>query len=86
MTNIEKSNARSRTAERILAVALGSMLFLSAGPVLTANAADPSSAVAVSGTTTDESIRPFEFHVPQAQLDDLRRRIAETRWPAKEVA
>ena len=30
----------------------------------------------------DESIRPFRVHVPQAQLDDLRRRIAATRWPS----
>ncbi|MGF6598532.1 hypothetical protein P3T23_003249 [Paraburkholderia sp. GAS448] len=33
----------------------------------------------------DESIRPFRVHVPQAQLDDLRRRIAATRWPDKET-
>ncbi|WP_423827816.1 epoxide hydrolase family protein [Sinorhizobium meliloti] len=33
----------------------------------------------------DESIRPFEIHVPQAQLDDLRKRIANTRWPDKET-
>jgi pimeloyl-ACP methyl ester carboxylesterase len=29
-------------------------------------------------------IRPFEVDVPQADLDDLRRRIAATRWPEKE--
>ena len=34
---------------------------------------------------TDESIRPFRVHVPQAQLDDLRQRIAATRWPDKEI-
>ncbi|WP_428483056.1 epoxide hydrolase family protein [Sinorhizobium meliloti] len=34
----------------------------------------------------DESIRPFEIHVPQSQLDDLRKRIADTRWPDKETA
>ncbi|MBZ7924983.1 epoxide hydrolase [Ensifer adhaerens] len=84
MTKSEKVNTRSRTADRIIAVALGSMLFLPAGYVLSANAADANSTVAASATT-DESIRPFEFHVPQAQLDDLRRRIAETRWPDKET-
>ncbi|MGV2293487.1 epoxide hydrolase [Trinickia sp. YCB016] len=36
-------------------------------------------------THSDESIRPFRVHVPQAQLDDLRRRIADTRWPDKET-
>ena len=35
--------------------------------------------------TEDRSIRPFTVHVPQAALDDLRRRIAATRWPDKET-
>ncbi len=84
MAKSEKVNSRSRIADRIIAVAVGSMLFLPVGYVLSANAADANSTVAVSAMT-DESIRPFEFHVPQAQLDDLRRRIAETRWPDKET-
>ena len=33
--------------------------------------------------TTD--VRPFEIHVPQEQLDELRRRIAATRWPSREL-
>jgi len=33
----------------------------------------------------DRSIRPFKAQVPQAALDDLRRRIADTRWPDKET-
>src|SRR3984893_2090109 len=33
----------------------------------------------------DQSIRPFKIQVPQAALDDLRRRIAATRWPDKET-
>ena len=38
-----------------------------------------------SPTTRDDAIRPFKIHVPQAQLNDLRRRIKETRWPDKET-
>ncbi|HSY81206.1 MAG TPA: epoxide hydrolase [Gemmatimonadaceae bacterium] len=34
---------------------------------------------------TDQSIRPFHVHVSDAQLDDLRARIAATRWPDKET-
>jgi len=34
----------------------------------------------------DRSIRPFKVEVSQAALDDLRRRIAATRWPDKETA
>src|SRR5688500_1347546 len=33
----------------------------------------------------DRSIRPFTVHVPQAELDDLRRRIAATRWSDRET-
>jgi pimeloyl-ACP methyl ester carboxylesterase len=29
-------------------------------------------------------IRPFRINIPDAALDDLRRRIAATRWPSKE--
>ena len=34
---------------------------------------------------TDEAIRPFHVHVPDADLTDLHRRIANTRWPDKET-
>jgi len=33
----------------------------------------------------DRSVHPFKAQVPQAALDDLRRRIAATRWPDKET-
>jgi pimeloyl-ACP methyl ester carboxylesterase len=33
----------------------------------------------------DRSIRPFKANVPQAAIDDLRRRIADTRWPDQET-
>src|SRR5215211_3375613 len=29
----------------------------------------------------DASIRPFRIEIPQADLDDLRERLTETRWP-----
>lgn len=31
------------------------------------------------------SLRPFNFQASQASLDDLRRRIAQTRWPDRET-
>jgi pimeloyl-ACP methyl ester carboxylesterase len=31
------------------------------------------------------AIRPFDVKVPEAELEDLRRRIAGTRWPSKEL-
>ena len=44
----------------------------------------------VGQSTTDQaaedgSIRPFKAKVPKAVLDDLRRRVAATRWPDKET-
>jgi pimeloyl-ACP methyl ester carboxylesterase len=32
-----------------------------------------------------ESIRPFHVNVPEEELTDLRRRLAETRWPDQET-
>jgi epoxide hydrolase len=32
---------------------------------------------------TDTEIRPFRIDIPQADLDDLRERLARTRWPAE---
>ena len=37
---------------------------------------------AAAGTT---AIRPFTIEIPEADLDDLRRRIAATRWPDRET-
>src|SRR6187551_3585907 len=33
--------------------------------------------------TTSEEIRPYRINVPQTDLDDLRDRLARTRWPAE---
>ena len=33
----------------------------------------------------DRPIRPFTFNAPQAELDELRRRIVATRLPEKET-
>jgi pimeloyl-ACP methyl ester carboxylesterase len=36
-------------------------------------------------STEDRSIRPFKVQVPQAALENLRDRIAATRWPDRET-
>src|SRR5690242_6424843 len=33
----------------------------------------------------DNAIRPFRISIPEAELSDLRRRIAATRWPDRET-
>jgi pimeloyl-ACP methyl ester carboxylesterase len=52
--------------------------------------APPSSKTEVKETiilapAADESIRPFKFHATDEQLADLKRRIADTRWPDREL-
>jgi pimeloyl-ACP methyl ester carboxylesterase len=42
-------------------------------------------ATADQAKAEDGAIRPYDVDVPQADLDDLRRRIAATRWPSKEL-
>ncbi|MBB6407796.1 epoxide hydrolase family protein [Mesorhizobium sangaii] len=37
------------------------------------------------GAEAAEAIRPFTINIPQEQLDDLRGRVAATRWPDKET-
>ena len=34
---------------------------------------------------TPPEVRPFRIDVPEEDLDDLRRRIAATRWPERET-
>src|ERR671934_2972511 len=36
-------------------------------------------------TAEDATIRPFRIGFPEAELDELRRRISATRWPERET-
>jgi hypothetical protein len=36
-------------------------------------------------TMTPPAIRPFRIDVPEEEVVELRRRIAATRWPSKEL-
>jgi pimeloyl-ACP methyl ester carboxylesterase len=38
-----------------------------------------------STSSGSEAIRPFRVEVPQAEIDELRRRLLVTRWPEKET-
>jgi pimeloyl-ACP methyl ester carboxylesterase len=40
---------------------------------------------APSAAADDPTIRPFRVDLPDQNLDDLRRRIAATRWPSREL-
>ena len=38
-----------------------------------------------ASAATNDAIRPFHVDIPEADLVDLRRRLAATRWPEKET-
>jgi Epoxide hydrolase N terminus len=38
-----------------------------------------------SAVDTAIEIRPFQVDIPQEELEDLRQRIAATRWPERET-
>ena len=42
-------------------------------------------ATLAAGETSDTAIRPFRVNVPDADHDDLKRRLTTTRWPDKET-
>src|SRR3954468_12163212 len=42
-------------------------------------------AVMIDKPAGDTTIRPFTVEIPEADLEDLRARIAATRWPEKET-
>jgi pimeloyl-ACP methyl ester carboxylesterase len=43
------------------------------------------SSTPAAGESNDTAIRPFRVTIPENELVDLRRRIAATRWPTKEL-
>jgi pimeloyl-ACP methyl ester carboxylesterase len=57
-----------------------------AGEVAAAKAPASAPAAAKQPAAADEgAIRPFHVKIPQAALDDLRRRVGATQWPEKET-
>jgi pimeloyl-ACP methyl ester carboxylesterase len=65
--------------------AFGSVIFFAAA-ITSVVAVQTSAAATATAAQDSTAIRPFTVPiVPQAALDDLRRRIAATRWPEKET-
>jgi len=60
-------------------------LLLYAAPASTQTRAVSASYEPEAKETGNPSIRPFHIDIPQAALDDLRNRIAATRWPDRET-
>jgi pimeloyl-ACP methyl ester carboxylesterase len=98
---VENFTARAArfTATSLAAGAVGLALLTSPCPaqtaLVTAGRANPTrmeNPVTTNATPREsarpieaDTIRPFEIHVPEEELVELRRRIAATRWPDKET-
>ena len=54
-------------------------------PATARAATAPAAAAAVAAPAAEAAIRPFQFHATDAQLADLKRRIAATNWPDRET-
>lgn len=73
----------------IAALTFGLVLFVPDAcgqPAAAKNAKDQTAAQKSSGTGVDKTaVRPFRVNIPSAEVDNLRRRLAATRWPDKET-
>ncbi|GAA2833001.1 epoxide hydrolase family protein [Crossiella cryophila] len=67
--------------------ALPRRTFLGTTAALTvgAAAAGPLNLLTAPAAEAAGAIRPFQVRIPQRQLVDLRRRLQDTRWPARET-
>ena len=88
MTAIQKIAELARALRLAIGTVLGAVptLALAAGahdvlPMMSASAAP----AAMPAATGDSAIRPFRVAIPQAALDDLRKRLLATRLPDAET-
>jgi pimeloyl-ACP methyl ester carboxylesterase len=82
MSSLENAQTSVLSRRHFLA---GSAAALVAGAPVLASADDRSDLADAAPGGDDVRIRPFAFQAPQAELTDLRRRIAATRWPSPEL-
>ena len=86
-----RSCARNRDGVAGSTAALTVSLFVFVSPAygdtqMTAATTRHAAATSAEPAVADDiAIRPFRAEVPQAALDDLRRRITDTRWPERET-
>jgi pimeloyl-ACP methyl ester carboxylesterase len=87
-----KLPALTRTRRRFLGNAAMTMLAAHLGTTGSARAHAAKESTMITATApryaaqeTATDIRPFQVEVPQADLDDLRQRLAAIRWPSKEL-
>ena len=75
----------SRLLVVLVAATVSLASFTTALAQQTARSSAQSYSAAGVRTGEDSAIRPFQVNFPKEALDDLRRRIAATRWPERET-
>jgi pimeloyl-ACP methyl ester carboxylesterase len=73
------SDVVDRDRRRLLTTATMGFVAASAANIL------PSRSAAAATPGANDAIRPFHIEIPDADLVDLRRRLAAVRWPDKET-
>src|SRR5258708_15956661 len=66
------------------AVATGGAGILSAELTVLSTGGSADTAAQIVLPSATEEVTPFKVHVPQAALDDLKKKLANARWPDKE--
>jgi len=84
------SNRRGFLAGSVAVLSVSLFVFASPSYAQTMTTSDTDAVVVAQASATrqaaeDGPMRPFKVQIPQAALDDLRRRVAATRWPDKET-
>jgi Epoxide hydrolase N terminus len=80
-TKMEFNTAGARPFHRSKFLA-GAKYLATAGMLLAAGAV---SGLHPASGQKGEEIIPFAYHAPQSMLDDLKQRLAQTRWPERET-
>ncbi len=65
--------------------ALAASTMLATGAFAQSMPQNPVASPVATAPAEDTSIRPFRAHIPQRDLDELKRRIRDTRWPDRET-
>src|SRR5262249_58227821 len=81
MAPIPRNGVTGAAFAAATALALGLMLLATPSHAQAA----PATAAPVVSAAENNSIRPFRINIAEADLVELRRRIAATRWPDKET-
>jgi len=75
--------SRRKFIRAALATGAAGILSAELGVLSARGSADKAAQIVLPTATKDVS--PFKVHIPQAALDDLKKRLADARWPDKET-